>query len=68
MTVERIGIDGLHELLAAGAQLVDALPAEEYEKLHIQGAISLPIEDFRIEDLGHLNKLIPVVTYCADTQ
>jgi rhodanese-related sulfurtransferase len=68
MTVERIGIDRLHELLAKGAQLVDALPAEEYEKLHIAGAVSLPIEDFQRKHVDRLNRSNPIVTYCADTQ
>ena len=32
-------------LMAAGAQVVEALPAEDYEDEHLPGAISLPLAD-----------------------
>ena len=38
-----IGLDRLHELLAAGAQLVEVLPTGDYDKAHLPGAISIPL-------------------------
>ncbi len=37
----------VQELLAAGAQLVEVLPAEEYEDEHLPRAITWADEDFR---------------------
>src|SRR5437660_850860 len=36
-----IGLDRLRELLAAGAQVVEVLPAKEYDQAHLPGAIRL---------------------------
>lgn len=35
---EAIHIDDIRPLLTAGAQLVEALPAEEFEEEHLPGA------------------------------
>lgn len=43
MTVTTINIADLHELIAGGAQVVEVLPRQDYEKLHLPGAISLPL-------------------------
>jgi rhodanese-related sulfurtransferase len=37
----------LRELLAEGAQLVEVLPAAEYDELHLPGAISIPLKNAR---------------------
>lgn len=51
----------------ADFKLVDALPVAEYEKSHIPGAISLPLEGIR----NLAPKLLPdkdekIITYCAN--
>jgi rhodanese-related sulfurtransferase len=42
----RIDLDGLRELLARGAQLVEVLPAAEYTDEHLPGAINLPSKNW----------------------
>ena len=39
-----IGRDRVIELVADGAQLVETLPAHEYDEEHLPGAIHLPIK------------------------
>jgi rhodanese-related sulfurtransferase len=36
--------DQVRRLLEEGAQLVEVLPAEAYDKEHIAGAVSIPLE------------------------
>ena len=36
---------GLPRLMVDGAQLVEVLPAEEYDEEHLQGAIHLPLKE-----------------------
>jgi rhodanese-related sulfurtransferase len=38
-----IGREEMQRIVAAGAQLVDVLPVEEYAEDHLPGAISLPL-------------------------
>ena len=45
-----IGRDQVVEMIAAGAQLVEALPADEYEEEHLPGAIHLPIKSLTADD------------------
>jgi rhodanese-related sulfurtransferase len=62
----RIEIEQLRELLADGAQLVESLPAEEYEEQHLPGAISLPIKQLDAGTAASLDKATPVVVYCSN--
>ena len=54
-------------LTAAGAQLVDVLPEQQFEEEHLPGAINIP--------LGLLDRLAPglqrdreIIVYCYDYQ
>ena len=58
----------VQRLVAAGAQLVDVLPAEEYAAEHIAGAISLPLKELNRETAGRLDPRRPVIVYCWDYQ
>ncbi|MGM0940787.1 MAG: ArsR/SmtB family transcription factor [Bacillota bacterium] len=64
-----LGMDGitlseLKERLEKGeVVLLDVRPKEEYEKAHIPGAISIPIEELR-EKLSSLPTNYDVVAYC----
>ncbi len=61
--------DEVQRLVTAGAQLVEVLPKEEYEKEHLAGAISLPLDSFtRANVLGALRRDAPVIVYCQDVQ
>jgi hypothetical protein len=62
----RIEIEQLHELLAGGAQLVEVLPAEEYEELHLPGAVNIPLKQLDAETTARLDRKNPVVVYCWD--
>jgi rhodanese-related sulfurtransferase len=62
----RIEIDGLRELLDAGAQLVEVLPQEEYDEEHLPGAINIPLKTLDAQSAATLDKVNPVVVYCWD--
>ena len=62
-----IDLAQVDQLLAAGAQLVEALPAQEYEEGHIPGAISLPLKQLTDERASVLDRDRPVVVYCWDS-
>ncbi len=65
-----VGVDRsrLRELLAAGAQLVEVLPRDEYEDAHLPGAVSLPLKELNRRSAGRLDRSRPVVVYCWDYQ
>ncbi|MBA3450177.1 MAG: rhodanese-like domain-containing protein [Chloroflexia bacterium] len=60
--------DGVRQFLNAGAQLVDVLPADEYEAEHIAGAINLPLKELNRETAARLDRNRPVIVYCWDFQ
>jgi rhodanese-related sulfurtransferase len=62
-----IDLTELDRLLAAGAQLAEALPEQEYEEGHIPGAISLPLKPLTPERAAALDPGQPVVVYCWDS-
>jgi rhodanese-related sulfurtransferase len=58
--------DEVRRLVAEGAQLVEVLPAAEYEEDHLPGAINLPLR--RIESAGDtLERGRTVIVYCWDS-
>jgi rhodanese-related sulfurtransferase len=57
----------LQDLMARGAQLVEVLPADDYEEEHLPGAINIPIRTLDREAPGRLSKDRPVVVYCYDS-
>ena len=59
--------DRVRELVALGAQLVEALPAKAYEEDHLPGAISLPLRRIDREGVASLDRARPVVVYCWDS-
>ena len=63
---ERIGIERLRQLLAEEAQLVEVLPAEEYEEEHLPGAVNIPLKQLDEATTADLDKRSPVVVYCWD--
>jgi rhodanese-related sulfurtransferase len=61
-----IGRDQVRRLTSEGAQLVEVLPAREYQWAHLPGAISLPLEALG-SGTGPLRRSEPVIVYCNDT-
>lgn len=53
-------------LTGAGAQLVEVLPADEYEWAHLPGAVNLPLKELD-DRLAELDRSRPVIVYCHDT-
>ena len=56
----------MQELIARNAQLVEVLPEEEYDELHIPGAINLPLKELDASCATRLERDRPVVVYCWD--
>jgi rhodanese-related sulfurtransferase len=53
-------------LIDAGAQLVEVLPAEEYEELHLPGAINIPLKQLDANSAQRLDSRRDTVVYCWD--
>jgi rhodanese-related sulfurtransferase len=60
--------DEVRRLLTDGAQLVDVLPSQEYQDMHLPGAISIPLKELTEETTARLRKDQPVIVYCWDYQ
>jgi rhodanese-related sulfurtransferase len=56
----------LHQLLRQGAQLVEVLPANEFEEEHLPGAVNIPLGRLDTEARAVLDPARPVVVYCWD--
>jgi rhodanese-related sulfurtransferase len=57
----------LRELLdEPDTQLVEVLPQDEYEELHLPGAVSIPLKTLDDDTTAGLSKAKTVVVYCWD--
>jgi rhodanese-related sulfurtransferase len=57
----------VRRLMQRGAQIVDVLPAKEYGEDHLPGAINLPLRKIETEASRALDRVRPIVVYCADS-
>ncbi len=64
--MQAVDRERLRGLVAAGAQLVEVLPAEEYAREHLPGAVNLPLQHLEAQALSTLDRARPIVVYCAD--
>ncbi len=57
----------VQQLMAAGAQLVDVMPAKEWAESHITGALHVPLK--KLDELApeRLDATRPVIVYCYDS-
>jgi phage shock protein E len=55
-------------MVAGGAQLVEVLPAEEYEAEHLPGAINIPLQQLDRQTTAALPQNQPIIVYCYDSQ
>jgi rhodanese-related sulfurtransferase len=60
--------EGVRELVRRGGQLVEVLPAEEYEEEHLPGALNIPLKALSEETVRQLRRDAPVIVYCHDYQ
>ena len=58
--------DEVQELVSAGAQLVEVLPADEYRWAHLPEAVNLPLKELDARS-DQLDRSRPIVVYCHDT-
>lgn len=58
----------VRDMLADGCQLIEVLPREDYEPIHLPGAINIPLKVFESRFLEQFDKTLPAIVYCADTQ
>ena len=63
---EGIGIERVKALVDSGAQLVEVLPAREFEEEHLPGAINLPLKQLNADSAAVLDRGRPVIVYCWD--
>jgi phage shock protein E len=49
-------------------QLVEVLPAEEYEDEHLPGAVNIPLKTLDRATTSGLDRASPVIVYCYDSQ
>lgn len=63
-TVDRDAVSSLVE--RASAQLVEVLPAPEYDEEHLPKAVSLPLKTLNRSTAAALDAGRPVVVYCWD--
>src|ERR1700681_849107 len=61
-----VDLRGVQALIERGAQLVEVLPAEEYQELHLPDAINLPLKELDADHAQPLDRERPVVVYCWD--
>ncbi|MHB2022590.1 MAG: rhodanese-like domain-containing protein [Mycobacteriales bacterium] len=63
---EALHREGVRRLLAQGAQLVEVLPAAEYDDEHLPGAVSIPLKTLGPQTTTALDRARPVIVYCWD--
>ena len=55
-------------MAAVGAQLVETLPASQYEEERLPGAINIPLKKLDSRTAATLDRNRPVIVYCYDYQ
>jgi rhodanese-related sulfurtransferase len=54
-------------MLSAGAQIVDVLPAQEYNGAHVKGAVHIPLPRILADAPMLLDRSQRTVVYCRDS-
>ncbi|HWN58449.1 MAG TPA: rhodanese-like domain-containing protein [Methylomirabilota bacterium] len=54
-------------MLSAGAQIVDVLPAQEYNRAHVKGAVHIPLPRILADAPRLLDRSQRTVVYCRDS-
>jgi len=67
MPRELYAVGQVKAMLAQGAQLVDVLPADDYEIDHLPGAVNIPLKGLDRKTTANLDRLRPVLVYCYDS-
>lgn len=63
-----INREEVRTMAAIGAQLVETLPAGQYEEERLPGAINIPLKKLDSRAAATLDHNRPVIVYCYDYQ
>jgi rhodanese-related sulfurtransferase len=63
-----INRDTVQRLMANDAQLIEVLPADEYNEAHLPDALNIPLKKLNRQSVKQLDPNRPVITYCHDFQ
>lgn len=66
VTPKEIDRDSIRTLVRRGAQLVEVLPKEEYERSHLPGAVSIPLSRISRRTADQIEWNQPVIVYSRD--
>jgi rhodanese-related sulfurtransferase/CBS domain-containing protein len=66
ITPKEIDREGIRLLMRRGGQLVEVLPREEYERVHLMAAISIPLSMISRSTANRLQWDKPVIVYSRD--
>ena len=58
----------VQRMLAAGAQLLDVLAADEHAEERIPQALNVPLAELRADTTAHLHRAEPIIVYCHDSE
>jgi rhodanese-related sulfurtransferase len=58
----------VQQLVHAGAELIEVMPADEYADAHIAGASNIPLRTLDEQTTSHLDKSRDIIVYCHDHQ
>ena len=61
-----IAAEKVQELVGRDAQLVEVLPAKEYDEEHLPGAINIPLKTLTWDRASDLDRTRAVIVYCWD--
>jgi rhodanese-related sulfurtransferase len=64
---QAVDLEQLRGLVDDGAQLVEVLPAVEYEEEHLPGAVNLPLKELDATSAERLDRSRAVIVYCYDS-
>ena len=62
----RLELAELRRLIDHDAQLVEVLPADEYDEAHLPGAINIPLKQLDQATTAALDRRRLMVVYCYD--
>ena len=63
-----ISSDELRQRVNDGAHLVEVLPAKEFARAHLPGAINIPLAKFSEKTVADLDKKNATIVHCYDYQ
>lgn len=58
----------VRKLMLEGAQLIEVLSAQEYNREHLPEAIHLPLHEITQQTTASLRSDYPLIVYCYDLQ